>query len=281
MNVADKILSQVIEWAKREEPIRALILIGSRARNNSTDELADFDISVFTETDDPYIQSDQWLSRIGKVWLYIPEKFDRKDEIIPTRLVIFEDGVKVDFAFFGTHVLDELINSDELNTGYRVLLDKDGITERLKPPSFGKLKHNKPTEKEFVSLINEFWFEAYYVAKYLKRDELWLVKFTDWNTKEFLLKMIEWHEQSKYNWDYETYYMGKGMKSWVSPVTWESLHQAFAHFDSGDGWSSLLATMNLFRRLAKETAEMLEFLYPQEVDRHIAGFIVKIGEGQK
>lgn len=74
--------------------------------------------------------------------------------------------------------------------------------------------------------------------------------------------------------------MGKGMKSWASADTWETLHQTFAHFDGEDGWNSLFATMNLFRRLAKEMSEHLGFSYPEEVDRNITGFIFQIKDGE-
>lgn len=279
MSKANSILSRIIEWAEQEKYIRALILVGSRARKDSVDDLADFDVSVFTETHNPYTANNQWLFEIGNVWVCVPEKFTRKTEIVPTRLVIFEGGIKVDFAFYGLRVLEELADSDELDTGFKVLLDKDGRTKRLKPASFGKLKRAKPTEEAFVNLVNEFWFETHYAAKYLKRDELWLAKFIDSNLKKFLLEMIEWHEQSKHDWDYETHYMGKGMKLWVNSDTWKSLHQTFAHFDGDDSWDSLFATINLFRHLAKETAEMLGFSYPEEVDRNITGFIFQIRDG--
>lgn len=276
MSESYDILIRIIEWAEREKHIRALILVGSRAGKESVDEFADFDIGVFAETHLPYTQNNQWLFDIWKIWVYVPEKFYRKNEIVRTRLVIFEDGIKVDFAFYGLHVLDELADSDELNVGFKVLLDKDGTTKELKPASFEKLKRAKPTETEFVNRVNEFWFETYYAAKYLKRDELWLAKFIDCNLKKFLLEVIEWHEQSKHDWNYETYYSGKAMKSWASADTWESLHQTFARFDSDDSWRSLFATMNLFRQLALETAQMLDFSYPQEVDRNMTEFVLRI-----
>lgn len=278
MNKADNILTRIIEWAEREKRIRALILVGSRAGKESVDEFADFDVGVFAETYLPYTQDDQWLFDLWKIWVYVPEKFDRKDEIVPTRLVIFEGGIKVDFAFYGLHVLDELAdgNGEELNAGFKVLLDKDRKTKRFKPASFAKLKHAKPTETEFAGRVNEFWFETYYAAKYLKRDELWLAKVIDGNLKKFLLEMIEWNEQSKHDWDYETYYSGKAMKSWASADTWESLHRTFARFDGDDGWNSLIATMNLFRRLATEAAQMFKFPYPQEVDRNMTDFVLRI-----
>lgn len=280
MSKSDGILTRVIEWAEREKPIRALILVGSRAGKQPVDEFADFDIGIFAETHLPYTQDNEWLFDIRKVWVFVPERFSRKNEIVPTRLVIFEGGIKVDFAFYSLHVLDELVrDGDELNAGFKVLLDKDGKTRRLKPASFANSKRAKPTETEFIARINEFWYETYYAAKYLRRGELWLAKFIDCNLKKFLLEIIEWNEQSKHNWDYETYYLGKDMKSWASADTWENLHQTFAHFDSDDSWDSLFATMSLFRRLAKETARMLNFSYPQEVDRNMSEFVLRIKGG--
>jgi aminoglycoside 6-adenylyltransferase len=279
MNSADEVLSQIIAWAQRAEPIRALILVGSRAGREPTDELADCDVSVFTETPEPYTQSDQWLTEIGPVWVYIPEKYYRGGEEIPTRLVIFQDGVKVDFAFLRVAVLDELPTSDELAAGYRVLLDKDGRTAQLRAPTFRGSRPGQPTEEDFTRLVHEFWFEAYHVAKYLKRDDLWLVKFRDWTTKELLLKMLEWHAQAKHQWTYDTYHLGKQMKSWVEAPLWESLHGAFAHFDADDSWQALLATIELFRRVARETAALLGFAYPQDVDQNITQFIRQLKEG--
>lgn len=276
LNRADEYLSRVVEWARREDDVRALILVGSRAGREPADDLADIDVSVFAKTSEPYTRNSEWLSAIGDVWVCVPDKFARGGEVIPTRLVIFDGGVKVDFAFYGLHVLDELAGSDELDVGYRVLLDKDGATSRLKPPSFSARKHDAPTEAEFVSLCEEFWFEAYHVAKYLKRGDLWAAKFRDWSTKEMLLRMIELSERSRRGWDYDTGHMGKRMKSWAQANTWESLHRAFSRFDAEDGWRGLAATTELFSRLSKETADRLGFAYPDDAGRNITAFISQL-----
>ncbi|MBD3231473.1 hypothetical protein GF322_02305 [Candidatus Dependentiae bacterium] len=67
------------------------------------------------------------------------------------------------------------------------------------------------TMKEFYECIDDFWFEVYHVAIYLARQDLWLAKFRDNDIKRFLLKMIEWNEGSKHNWNYETNSLGKRM----------------------------------------------------------------------
>ena len=181
--------------------------------------------------------------------------------------------VKVDFALYPTAMFSTI----EWDRSYKVMLDKDSLATNPKIVADG-VRHNPPTETEVVNVIREFWFEAYHVAKYLKRDELWLVKSRDWATKELLLKMIEWHAQANHRWAYDTKYMGKHLKVWADAGTWEALHRAFAHFDSADSWRGLLATMNLFRQLAIETSEVLGFTYPQDVDQKITGFIVRLQE---
>jgi aminoglycoside 6-adenylyltransferase len=274
-------LAGIINWANNEEPVRALILEGSRGSKNPPDELADFDINVFATTHEPYTQDDGWLSTIGEVWVYSPDKYEWNSEIIPTRLVIFKGGVKVDFSFISIEMLNQFANSTYLDLGYTVLLDKDGKTDELSPPTYGGLRPARPTEDGFTSLVREFWFEAYHVAKYLKREELWLVKARDWATKEFLLKMIEWHAHATHEADYRSSYLGKHMKSWIDKGVWRALHRTFAHFDKEDSWNGLLETIHLFRRLASETAESFGFAYPDDVDRNITGFILKLKEAEK
>lgn len=83
----------------------------------------------------------------------------------------------------------------------------------------------------------------------LARQELWLVKFRDWSTKELLLKMMEWNAQARAGWGANTWFMGKHLRAWVEDATWDALHSAFARFDSDDSWPALLATLDLFRRL--------------------------------
>lgn len=272
---ADRILARILQWAGGEEPVRAVILQGSRAAKVPFDELADFDLLVFTRPDEPYTQEDRWLSAIGEVWVCVQDKYDWDDEMIPTRLVIFKDGVKVDFSFVGVHKLVEPA-SGGFDSNYEILVDKDGDADRMPKPALRKQSGVPPGEKDFLRLVNEFWFEAYHVAKYLKREELWLAKSRDWATKELLLKMMEWHAQGKHQWNHDTAYMGKRMKSWVEESTWKALHQTFAHFDADDSWNGLLSTIKLFRQLATAVAENLGLGYPVEMDRKISEFILKV-----
>jgi len=168
-----------------------------------------------------------------------------------------------------------------MSMGYLILLDKDNITMDIRESPFQKRRQNLPDDKEFQRLVSEFWFEAYHVAKYLKRNELWLVKFRDWAAKELLLKMIEWNARAKHGGEIDTCFMGKNMQAWVDSETWQALHATFGHFNRQDSWNALLATMDLFRRLATETADLLHFTCPQEIDRNLTGFILNLKNNEE
>ncbi|KAB8335836.1 hypothetical protein SD80_001195 [Scytonema tolypothrichoides VB-61278] len=58
----------MIQWAEGEEPIRAIILVGSEAQNEPVDELADFDVTVFTTSYQFYLQDDRWLFHFGQLF---------------------------------------------------------------------------------------------------------------------------------------------------------------------------------------------------------------------
>lgn len=270
---ASDLLLKIINWARGEAPIRALMLIGSRARPTPTDDLADIDVCVFATSCTAYLSNDAWLRSFGDLWIAISEQYTRADIIVPTRLAIFSNGIKVDVSFLDVSVLIEMARDDELNDGYVVLLDKDGVAEGLLPPTFHTSRRRPPTQEQFLALVDEFWFEAYHVAKYLWRGELWLVKSRDWSTKELLCTLIEWHAQSQHNWEYDTAFQGKHLHIWAEPAIVQTLHQTFAHFDIEDSWAALLATVALFRRLAVETAEVLGYPYPTQLDQDMDAFV--------
>ena len=269
----------IINWAEKENVIKTIILIGSRANKDITDELSDYDFSVFCETYEPYIKSDEWLSSLGDVWVCVHETRVCSGKIFPTRLIIFEGGIKVDLSFFTLDILQDLISKpylpEEYNVGYSILLDKEGFAKNFPKPFASIIK--KPTRLEFQNVIQEFWFEAYHVAKYLKREDLWSVKFRlGLINDNFLLKMIEWNEQGKRNWKSSFHPTGKNMHLWVSEMTWKEIKGIFASFSISSNWEALLNTISLFRRLAIETGEILNFPYLQELDNNLSDFILKL-----
>ncbi|MBA3603524.1 MAG: aminoglycoside 6-adenylyltransferase [Parachlamydiaceae bacterium] len=276
-------LEKIVEWGKKEDAVRALILLGSRAGRQPVDNFSDYDLSVFCNADESYTKSESWLTQFGNVLVCIKEKVFYKEKTFLSRLVIFEGGIKVDFSFLSLDVLDQVARSsslpDDYNLGYKILLDKEDRAARMLPPQF-ELKAVKPSEEEFHEVIKEFWFEVYHVGVYLKRGDLWSVKFRSWAAQSFLLRMIEWHAQAENDWRDSTSPIGKRMSSWVSKDLWKDLHGIFAHFDVEDSWKALFNTMELFRRITAETAQALRFSSMEDLSEKMMNFITTLESSQ-
>lgn len=269
-------IDKIIDWAKNEQGIHAVILVGSRGAKKFFDPLADYDLAIFCEDFTSYTSNQHWLSKLGRVWVCVNEKVICEGKDYPTRLVIFDGGIKVDFAFFSLDILQKLVSTSTLppdyDRGYVVLFDKNEITAKMPKPSYKGYGGQIPLESEFLNIIEEFWFEAYHVAMYLKRGDLWSAKFRSSGIQnDFLLKMIVWNELSKNNDSISL--AGKKMGSWVAKTTWEALYGVFARFDEQDSRRALLNTMDLFRHLSQETAQNFGFKYPQEIDDQISKFV--------
>jgi aminoglycoside 6-adenylyltransferase len=94
--------------------------------------------------------------------------------------------------------------------------------------------------------------------------------------KEALLRMVEWHARATQGWDHDTWHEGHHMASWVDAETWEALHETFGRFDAADSWRALLASMDLFRRLAWEAARCMDYPYSRALDDHVAQYIARL-----
>src|SRR6267142_1345805 len=247
-------LEHFLSWAKKNARIRGVILTGSRAASRITaDNLSDYDVAVFG-TDFDFIKNDFWLNELQEFWFCVHAHFHLLGVAIPTRLVIFNGALKVDFSFLPREILTQIVSCQELadgfNIGYTILLDKDNLLIQLPAPAFMGFILRKPSEAEFERNVGEFWFEVFHVAKYLLRNDLWTARFRDFSTKELLLQMLQWNQGSKTEWGFSPKPEGKEMKGWVDTKTWERLHSCFGSFDAGNSRAALEATLQLYREVA-------------------------------
>lgn len=123
----DQIKQKITNWGNQNEHIRAVVLTSSMATNAKvqTDAFSDFDVVVYTNSIDSF-RSDDWLSFFGEVLVRWPQKPQSTfDENWLTRLVIFEDRMRIDFQITDK---SNAIPGD-LYSGFEVLIDKDGVTQ--------------------------------------------------------------------------------------------------------------------------------------------------------
>ncbi len=156
--------------------------------------------------------------------------------------------------------------------GYMVLLDKDGVTVALSSPTFKAFVPKPPTEKEFTSLVNEFWWDSAYVARYLWRDDLMAVKFMPDNglKQNELRKMLEWSISIEQGWNWKPGHYGRGIGKMLDAETYTELVGAYAGGALDDLWESLFRTAALFRNVAIKVADALGYEYPYELDKRVS-----------
>lgn len=267
----DKILDAIILWGRRSSHVEALIQTGSLARRDDlADNLSDLDIEIIATDPTVLANNDGWIREIGDVITVLHLGEGQK---WATRLTIFDGGVKADFTLAGVARLDGMKASGVLDPlyerGYRVLMDKSGIADGLPVPTSAFPVRALPSPQRFHERVEEFWFEAFHVPRYLARGELFLVKQRDWTMKELLLEMIEWHAIAGNPKPVDTWHLGARMQAWTDPETWRQLQGTFGRFDAEDSKRAFRETTRLYSRLARDVAKHAAFEYPHRVEEKI------------
>lgn len=88
--------------------------------------------------------------------------------------------------------------------------------------------------------------------------------------------MLQWHKASHENWNISFKNFGKEMKTWLDENIWKELNQCFAKFNAEDSWKALENTIILYEKIAKETAEYLQYSYNEKLNKSISNFIQTI-----
>ena len=165
----------------------------------------------------------------------------------------------------------------------RVILDKDRLgTKVLETLPHGSDSAKPPTAEQFRAVVEEFLFLAVWNAKHLRRGELWWAKTVacDGLMKTLLLRMIEWHARATNGAECNTSQKGRHFERWVDPGVLDRLRATFGHYDDDDVWRASLATVSLFRTIATETAERLDFPYPAGIDARVSDWVTRCEAGR-
>lgn len=261
------LLDIICEWANQDDNIRALALVGSRTRQELNDEWSDYDVELYVRDATHLLNSDLWIHDISTVWVYIPEKYPWDEKTIPTRLVIYEQGQKVDYSFFSPNDLSKRIKTIP---HMQVLINKDQLVVSSDQPQFSIRK--RPTPEHFEQAVQNFFYEVHYVARYLARGELWQAKTLEQSVKSFFLPMIEWHTWTNYP-GRETYHAGRKITDWADPSIIDTLPMCFSRYDLKTSWDALFQTLALFREIAQSTAHIWGYEYPHLLDNRMSQFV--------
>jgi aminoglycoside 6-adenylyltransferase len=274
------LIDKIVALAQSDEGIRAVVLEGSITTEFQVDELSDYDVNIYSRSYEKYLTDDYWMNRIGEVLLYQKEQFQFYENTIPTRLVIFKDRERVDFSFWYASLLSDMVRGEKeyesYKNGYQILVDKDRLAEKLKQPDGTGFRISPPDRDKFLQTIYDFWFEAYCVARYLSRGNLWFAKrIEDSYIKDHLYRMALWQHQAENDWkpDPLLHLEGKRFEKWASPELIEEVGRCFSLYDLKNTWISLYAMVKLFGKLARQVSTQQHIKFPERVEGDVLDYL--------
>ena len=275
MRTEKEILTLLLNFAKNDDNVRAVVMNGSRLNPHlKKDPFQDFDVVYLVRDVKPCTRNQEIVRYFGDIMiLQTPE-----DMIEPppendghyTYLMQFVDGTRIDLSFYSLdHVAARVADSLSL-----VLLDKDQLLPELPPPSDRDYLPKKPTAKLFEDCCNEFWWVNPYVAKGLWREELTYARYMlDTVLRNEFMRMLTWYVGIQTDFQKSPGKLGKYIKNYIDHEMWVLLERTYADARSDHIWESLLMMGHLFRQIAKYIANYFHFTYPEQDDINVTNYL--------
>lgn len=289
MDSDDKMVDQLVQWAEGREGVRALILTSTRAiAGVHVDAYSDYDVVVVTDDVRDMATDLSWQDHFGEVLISYWDPIEENAEtgaVSAGNITNYVNGLKIDFGLWTPQHFSVMTSGpepdEEFDAGYRVLVDKDGLTADLPAPTFAAFVPRQPDEQEFLRLITDFLIGVPYVAKGLLRDELlpmkWVLDFDMRYT--YLVPLLQWRVECDHDWSLKAGNLGKGLKAHLAPDVWSALERTFTGSDPEANWQALFEMVDLFGRVAREVADLLGYTYPDELVSSVAAHAQQMREG--
>jgi aminoglycoside 6-adenylyltransferase len=269
----------ILDTAKQDERIRAVILNGSRANPAARrDIFQDFDIQYIVRDIESYRQEPGWIDRFGeRMILQMPDDMGDSHRQAGQRfayLMQFMDGNRIDLTLFPIEALAQL-EQDSLSV---LLLDKDGILPPFSPASEADYLPKPHGARQFFDCCNEFWWVCPYVAKGIWRGELAYAKYMYELVREQLVKMLAWNIGLKTGFSKNPGKYGKYFRQYLEPERWELFEKTYPDADYANTWQGLFGMGSLFRAAAGEVALHFGYVYPLAEDEKVTAHLKHVKE---
>ena len=264
MRTETKMIDLILQIAESLQ-VEAVALSGSRTSPHpQKDVFQDYDV-VYIVDNLKYLLSDlSWLDQFGK--RIIEQKVSLGHRHL--YLMLFEDGNRIDLTLCPKEHIQEWVDSE---ASFKVLKDDKGLFEAYQPNA-KRYWTAPPSEEEFATSCNEFWWVSAYVVKGIRRNQL--IYATDHLygiCQQELLKVLAWQATS----DRGAVDIGKNYKSLFHylPAEKEKEFSALLDLSSIEKIKqSLFATMKLFDCEAQELAKKMGFNYDREVPKKMMAY---------
>jgi len=273
MRTTTEMMELIMGIINSDERIRAAELNGSRANPNALiDIYQDFDICCYVTDVSSFTKNHSWIDVFGeRIMLQMPEAM-----INPSNYggfnyqMLFTDGNRIDL----TLIPIENYNPENPDSESILLIDKDGFTSPYIPASDKSYWVKPPTELEYFSICNNFWWCLQNVAKGIKRDELpYAMEMFNIHVREGFNYMISWYIGVKNNFAVNPGKMGKYFKNFLNERQYKLLCETYSDSNYDNFWDAIFKMCELFRETAKIVAEYFNFEYIQSDDDNMTGYL--------
>ncbi len=276
----EEVLALIVEFARSDDRIRAVVMNGSRANPNAQrDIFQDYDIAFFVTDVEPYREESRVVPHFGVPLLV--EKVE--DQVYRPGLrdgrytynVQFTDGNRTDMAFL--HV--DMLERRPFDSLTRVLLDKDGLTADLPNPSERSHFITEPTQKWYDDCCNTFCFTlGSHIPKTLWRRKLPLLKCHVERLRQDLVLMLGWYIGVTKGFERSLGSEGRDLEKHLEPEDWREFERTYAGSDYDDVRESLFAIQRLFSRAARAVGNHYRYRFPAENVERAMAFLVHVCE---
>lgn len=276
-----EVLRRVLRWAAGEATVRAVILESSRAIPNAPrDALIDYDVSFLVTDPATWQAPGDWVRALGEPLLRVRDVVEVDGLPVQNDMLLFADGVKVDCSFWSVEIAERIAARGVLPTewdhGYRVLLDRDGLTVGWPPATGEAYRSAPPASDEFQAAVEEFWWLCTYVAKNLWRGELLTARVLfEYELRHLiLLRFVIWRIGIDSGWTARPGFFGRGVPALMGEALWEQWRASEQCSGTADEmWAALWRTVDLFRTLATGIALNLGMSYPADLDATMMSYL--------
>jgi aminoglycoside 6-adenylyltransferase len=275
------VLGRVLRWAESMTSVRAVILESSRAIPHAPrDALTDYDVSFLVTDPATWQAPGAWVRAVGEPLLRVRDVVEVDDLSVQNDMLLFADGAKIDCSFWTVEIAMRIAARGALpaewDHGYRVLLDKAGLTDAWPRPTGSAYRPTPPSSEEFQEAIEEFWWICTYVAKNLWRGELLTARVLfEYELRHLiLLRFVTWRIGVNSGWTARPGFNGRGVPALMGEPLWEEWRASERFLGtSEDLWAALWLTIDLFRNLASGLARDLDFAYPTPLDETMRDYL--------
>ncbi|UUZ82053.1 aminoglycoside 6-adenylyltransferase [Paenibacillus sp. P26] len=278
MRSEQEMLDLFLNYARKDERIRAVTLEGSRTNPNAPKDLfQDFDISYHVTEMDSFKNDPRWVDVFGeRILMQMPEAMAMFPPELGRRfsyLILFADGNKADLTLIPLDEAEDYRQEDKL---MMVLLDKDGVFPDVPPPTDEDYRVKRPPAEFIADCCNEFWMLSTYVAKGLWRKEMLFAQDHLALMRPLLLKMVEWQVGIDTGFSVSIGKNGKYLERYMTGSHWSKLMATYPNGTYDGVWAALFAMVELFRSTALDVAERLNYEFPLEDDRRVTGYLMRV-----